>query len=58
MKIISRITIIAIAFSLSNADCITEKPLSQQVAATVLKIWPDTFRLAVKPNGAMIWVLF
>jgi unsaturated rhamnogalacturonyl hydrolase len=42
MKIISRITIIAIAFSLSNAIASQEKPLSQQVAATVLKIWPDT----------------
>ena len=42
MKIISRITIIAIAFSLSNAVVSQEKPLSQQVAATVLKIWPDT----------------
>jgi len=42
MKIISRITIIAIAVSLSNAVVSQEKPLSQQVAATVLKIWPDT----------------
>jgi unsaturated rhamnogalacturonyl hydrolase len=42
MKIISRIKIIAIAFSLSNAVVSQEKPLSQQVAATVLKIWPDT----------------
>jgi unsaturated rhamnogalacturonyl hydrolase len=42
MKIISRITIIAIAVSLSNAIVSQEKPLSQQVAATVLKIWPDT----------------
>jgi hypothetical protein len=58
MKIISRITIIAIAVSLSNAVVSQEKPLSQQVAATVLKIWPDTIPIAVKPNGAMIWVLF
>jgi len=42
MKIISRITIIAITVSLSNAVVAQEKPLSQQVAATVLKIWPDT----------------
>ncbi len=42
MKIISRITIVAIAVSLSNAVVSQEKPLSQQVAATVLKIWPDT----------------
>jgi len=42
MKIISRITILAIAVSLSNAVVAQEKPLSQQVAATVLKIWPDT----------------
>ncbi len=42
MKIISRITIIALAVSLSNAVVSQEKPLSQQVAATVLKIWPDT----------------
>jgi len=42
MKIIPRITIIAIAVSLSNAIVSQEKPLSQQVAATVLKIWPDT----------------
>jgi len=42
MKIISRITIIAIAVSLSNSVVSQEKPLSQQVAATVLKIWPDT----------------
>ena len=42
MKIITRITIIAIAISLSNAVVSQEKPLSQQVAATVLKIWPDT----------------
>jgi len=42
MKIISRITIIAIAVSLSIAVVSQEKPLSQQVAATVLKIWPDT----------------
>ncbi|HEY5773166.1 MAG TPA: glycoside hydrolase family 88 protein, partial [Chitinophagaceae bacterium] len=42
MKIISRIVIIAIAVSLSNAVVSQEKPLSQQVAATVLKIWPDT----------------
>ena len=42
MKIISRIAIIAIAVSLSNAVVSQEKPLSQQVAATVLKIWPDT----------------
>ncbi len=42
MKIISRIIIIAIAISLSNAVVSQEKPLSQQVAATVLKIWPDT----------------
>jgi unsaturated rhamnogalacturonyl hydrolase len=42
MKIISRITIIAIAVSLSNAVVSQEKPLSQQVAATVLKLWPDT----------------
>ena len=42
MKIISRIAIIAIAISLSNAVASQEKPLSQQVAATVLKIWPDT----------------
>jgi len=42
MKIISRITIVAIAVSLSNAVESQEKPLSQQVAATVLNIWPDT----------------
>jgi len=42
MKIILRITIIAIAVSLSTAIVSQEKPLSQQVAATVLKIWPDT----------------
>ena len=42
MKIISRIAIIAIAISISNAVVSQEKPLSQQVAATVLKIWPDT----------------
>jgi unsaturated rhamnogalacturonyl hydrolase len=42
MKIISRITIIAIAVSLSNAVVSQEKLLSQQVAETVLKIWPDT----------------
>ncbi|HEY5968856.1 MAG TPA: glycoside hydrolase family 88 protein [Chitinophagaceae bacterium] len=42
MKIISRITIVAIAVSLSNAVVSQEKPLSQQVAATVLNIWPDT----------------
>jgi len=42
MKIISRITIVAIAVSLSTAVVSQEKPLSQQVAATVLKIWPDT----------------
>ena len=42
MKIILRITIVAIAVSLSNAVVSQEKPLSQQVAATVLKIWPDT----------------
>jgi hypothetical protein len=58
MKIISRITIIAIAVSLSNAVVSQEKPLSQQVAATVLKYGLIQFRLAVKPNGAMIWVLF
>ena len=42
MNIISRILIIAIAISLSNGIISQEKPLSQQVAATVLKIWPDT----------------
>jgi len=42
MKIISRITIIAIAVSLSSAVVSQEKLLSQQVAETVLKIWPDT----------------
>jgi len=42
MKIISRITILAIAVSFSIAVVSQEKPLSQQVAATVLKIWPDT----------------
>ena len=42
MKIISRITIILVAITFSNAITAQEKPLSQQVAATVLKIWPDT----------------
>jgi unsaturated rhamnogalacturonyl hydrolase len=42
MNIISRILIIAIAISLSNGIISQENPLSQQVAATVLKIWPDT----------------
>ena len=42
MKIISRITIIVIAIAFSNAITAQKKPLSQQVAATVLKIWPDT----------------
>ena len=42
MRIISRIAIIAIAINLSTAIQAQEKPLSQQVAETVLKIWPDT----------------
>ena len=42
MRIISRIAIIAIAISFSNVVVAQEKPLSQQVAETVLKIWPDT----------------
>ena len=42
MRIISRIAIIAIAINLSTAIAAQEKPLSQQVAETVLKIWPDT----------------
>ena len=42
MKIIPRIAIIAIAITCSNVIVAQEKPLSQQVAETVLKIWPDT----------------
>lgn len=42
MRIISRIAIIAIVISFSNVIVAQEKPLSQQVAETVLKIWPDT----------------
>ena len=42
MRIISHIAIIAITISFSNGIVAQEKPLSQQVAETVLKIWPDT----------------
>ena len=42
MRIISRIAIIVMAITLSNAIAAQEKSLSQQVAETVLKIWPDS----------------
>jgi len=42
MRIISRITIFAITIVFSNVIVGQDKPLSQQVAETVLKIWPDT----------------
>src|SRR5688500_4617121 len=48
MKIIPPITIIAIAFSLSGAMAAQQKPLSQQVAATVLSIWPDSIPVGSK----------
>ncbi|TMI65051.1 MAG: glycoside hydrolase family 88 protein [Bacteroidetes bacterium] len=42
MRIILRIAMLVTVIVFTNNMTAQEKPLSQQVAATVLKIWPDT----------------
>ena len=42
MRIILRIAMLVTVIVFTNNITAQEKPLSQQVAATVLKIWPDT----------------